>query len=326
MRTNTLIQMRGTLAEIIPRLPESLAFLIPALRDDTHGNKPLAKAMVELGPSELADLVCFGRQRLADRTILRIARLYERYDRADLGDSPMAELYLDPELYRDMEGEPPEVENATSAFRGRWDCSRCDRVRLEQVGPLKVRPVPGLDVQLTDLRQLLLARHLAAVAEQAGAEVRGLSGPGDFVQVVTPDVVALRPEFPLVRVSEPCPACGRAVYNRDDFVEGRLSIDGGEDSLVVAKEWPLSAEVTEVPASRNRDVLGYPGYVGSEGRHAVGAVFDLERNRWVGWAAGWCYVVFLHLSLVDALLSHGATGLSLRPVHWMAPGSLSDPR
>jgi hypothetical protein len=178
--------------------------------------------------------------------------------------------------------------------------------------------VPGLDVQLTDMRQLLLGRRLAAVAEQAGAEVRGLSGWSDFVQVVTPDVVELRPEFPLVLVTEPCMACGRAGYIRDDFVEGRLSFDGGDDSLTVAREWPLSTEATEAPASRNRVALGFQ-YVGSEGRHEVGAEIDFERNNWVGWTEGWCYFVFLRLSLVDALLSRGATGLSLRPVHLSAP-------
>ena len=46
MRTKALIQMRGTLAEIIPRLPESLAFLISVLRDDTHCNKPLVDALL----------------------------------------------------------------------------------------------------------------------------------------------------------------------------------------------------------------------------------------------------------------------------------------
>ena len=82
MRTTALIQMRGTSAEFIPRLPASLTFLIPVLRDSTSWSEPLAKAKVEVGPSELAEIVRFGRQRLAGRTILRITRLYERYDRA----------------------------------------------------------------------------------------------------------------------------------------------------------------------------------------------------------------------------------------------------
>jgi hypothetical protein len=322
MRTTALIQMRGTSAELIPRLPASLAFLIPVLRDSTSWCEPLAKANVEVGPSELAELVRFGRQRLAGRTILRIARLYERYDRADLGDSPMAELNNDYSLFPTSDAEPPEVENMTTAFRGWWECGWCDRVLLEQVGPLKVRPSTQPDIQLTDERQLLLARRLVPVAERAGAEVRGLAGRSDFVQVVTPDVVALRPVFPLVRIYEPCPGCGRASYDRIDHVEGSLFIDG-EDGLTVAKEWPLSAEVTDLPASRTREPIGWRGgpWPFPEGRHEAGTGIDLQHDA--RWRSG-RRAVILRLSLVDALLSRGATGLSLGPLHSMAPGSPSD--
>jgi hypothetical protein len=136
MRTTALIQMRGASAELIPLLPESLAFLIPVLRDNTSWSEPLAKAKVEVGPSQLAEIVRFGRRRFAGRTILRIDRLYERYDRADLGDSPMAELNNGYSLFPAPDAEPPEVENMTTAFRGWWECGWCDRVRLEQVGAL----------------------------------------------------------------------------------------------------------------------------------------------------------------------------------------------
>jgi hypothetical protein len=304
MRTRAFIQMRGTSAKLIRRLPESLAFLAPVLKDYTAWSKPLAKAEVEVTPSQLEEIVRFGRQRIEGRTILRVARLYECYGRSELGDSPMAELY------HDTGWEPPSVENIMVAFRGWWDCGWCTRVRLEQVRPLKVRPAPQFDVQVTDWMQMLLARRLAPVAEHAGAEVRGLSGRTDFVQVVTPDVVTLRPVFPLFEVMERCPGCGRVGYDRSDKVEGDLLSDE-DDELAVAKEWPLSAEVTDAPAARSRDPIDWRGAI-IEGHHRIGAELDLERER--SWASG-RRPIFLRLPLVDALLSERATGMALRPVH-----------
>jgi hypothetical protein len=336
MRITALIQLRGTIAEIVARLPESLKFLAPPLSETKSGKavfgylealraEPRAlravgpdsvAGLLKFRPTELAEIVRWGRQRLAGKTLLRHAGLDEHYDRAELDGSPMAELYNDYELYRgtDTKGEPPKVVNMLTAFRGRWDCGWCDRVRLEQVGPLKVRPASGgIDVQLTDQKHLLLARRLAPVAEHAGAEVRGLAGRSDFVQVATPAVVTLRPVFPLFQVMAPCPGCGRVGYDRSDHVEG--SLDDGENGLTVAKKWPLTLEAMDAPASTCRDVIGWRGYY-KEGSHQVGAKFDLMRDE--NWTSG-SYVVFLGLPFVDALLSQGASGLSLRPsIH--APG------
>jgi hypothetical protein len=184
-------------------------------------------------------------------------------------------------------------------------------VRLEQIRPLKVRPAPEIDVQVTDYAQMLLARRLVPVAEHAGVEVRGLAGRSDFVQVVTPDVIALRPVFPLFEVQNRCPGCGKVGYDRSDKVEGDLLSDSGDSELIVAKEWPLSAENTEAPAARARDPINWRG-ASTPGHHEIGAELDLERDR--SWASG-SRPLFLRLTLVDALLSQGATGISLRPVH-----------
>jgi hypothetical protein len=216
------------------------------------------------------------------------------------------------ELYNDTGWDYPAVENMLVAFRGRWGCGWCDRVRLEQVGPLKVRPAPSLDVQITDSRHMLVVRRLAPLVEQHGAEVRGLSGPSEFVQVVTPDVVTLRPEFPLFRVYKTCPGCGRDGYDRSDKVEGSLLADQADEELIVRKEWPLWAEVTDIPASRSRDLINWRGCEAGEGRHQVGEEFDLERIQ--SWESG-KHAVFVGLTLVDAMLERGATGLSLRPVY-----------
>lgn len=69
--------MRGTSTELIRRLPESLAFLARVLKDSTGWIEPLAKAEVEVTPSQLEEIVRFGRQRIEGRTILRVARLYD---------------------------------------------------------------------------------------------------------------------------------------------------------------------------------------------------------------------------------------------------------
>jgi hypothetical protein len=342
MRTTALIQIRGSIAEVKERLPESLAFLVPPLPETRSGNvvfgyfdalraePPALRAVgsdtvvgrFKLEPSELAEIVRWGRQPVAGKTLLRSARLDEHYDREELDGSTMAELYGDYELYKhtDTKGEPPKVVNMRSALRGRWECGWCGRVRLEQVGPLKVRPASGgIDVQVTDTRHVLLARRLAAVAEHAGAEVRGLAGRSDFVQVATPAVVSMRPVFPLFQVMEPCPGCGRAAYGRSDKVEGGLAFDADDVGLIVAKEWPLTVEVTDAPAATCRELIGWQGYY-REGSHEAGAEFSLLRES--AWTSG-SYVVFLGLPFVDALLSEGASGLSLRPVHGIDPTSSS---
>jgi hypothetical protein len=334
MRTTALIQLRGTMAEIMARLPESLKFLAPPLAETKSGKAvfaysealraepPALRAVgpdrvvgrLKLEPSELAELVRWGRQRVAGKTLLRVARLDEHYDRVELDGSKMAELYGDYELYKhtDTKGEPPKVVNMRSALRGRWDCGWCGRVRLEQVGPLKVRPASGgIDVQVTDTWHLLMARRLAPVAEHAGAEVRGLAGRSDFVQVVTPAVVTVRPVFPLFQVEAPCPGCGRVGYDRSDQVEGCLSFGADDDGLTVAKEWPLTLEVTDAPAATCRERIGCRWYY-REGSHQVGAEFNLMRES--TWTSG-SYAVFLGLPFVDALLAQGASKLSLRPVN-----------
>ena len=308
MRTTASIQIRWTLPEeeIIRRLPKSLAFLAPILRD--RGPGELTRSEVPAGPSELAEIVRFGSQRIAGQTMFKFARLYDRYDRADLGDATMAELFHDEQLFSASIGEPPQVENMIAAYRGRWDCALCPRVRLEQVRPLKVHPVPGPEVQITDRKQLLLAHRLAPVAVQHGVEVRGLAGRSDYVQVVTPEVVTLHPVFPLIQVDKPCPGCGRVQYNRSDKLEGNPYRD--EDNFTLAKEWPLSVRVTDTPAARSRDPMVWGGFI-IEGRHQLGEEFDLDDQR--SWCAG-THAVFLGMPLLDALLAQGATGLSLRPV------------
>jgi hypothetical protein len=338
MRTKALIQVRGTLDETKERLPESLKFLTPPLPETESGKGSIgylealradppalresrsSNVLVgrfELKPSQLAEILRWGRDQVAGKTLLRCARLEEHFDRDELGGSTIAELYNDYELYRhtDTNGEPPKVVNMLSAFRGRWDCGWCGRVRLEQVGPLKVRPASGgIDVQLTGTKHLLLARRLVPVALHAGVEVRGLAGRSDFVQVVTPAVVSLRPVFPLVQVMTPCPGCGRASYDRSDHVEGKIT-SGEESGLSVMKEWPLTLEVTDAPAATCRDVLGWRS-VYKEDSYQVGAEFNLMRES--NWTLGQ-NIVFLGLPFVDALLSQGASGLSLRPVHGMGP-------
>jgi hypothetical protein len=316
MRTTVLIQIRGTMADAKDRLPEALAFVIPALRETAYG---LVDGLVELEPPEVAELLCWGRERVAGKTLLRAACLYEHYDWAELDGSPMAELYHDFELFKPTVtgGEPPPLRNMASGFRGWWECGWCDRVRLEQVSPLKVRPASGIDVQLTDTKHLLLASRLAPLAEQAGAEIRVLAGRSDFVQVVTPHIVNLQPVFPLFQVSEPCPGCGRATYDRSDKIEGGLDFQK-DDDLTVAKEWPLTLEVADAPAATCRDLIGWRGSPYVKGRHQVGAELDLKSNH--AWAAG-RYAVFLGRPFVDALLAQGASGLSLRPTNRIAPSN-----
>ena len=63
----------------------------------------------------------------------------------------------------------PEVINAAEAYVGRWTCSHCDRVELDQRGPLAVgwtgRP---RDMEATESGELLVRSELAPILEASG--------------------------------------------------------------------------------------------------------------------------------------------------------------
>ena len=336
MRTKGLFYFRLQQAELVARLPSGLQFLVPALQPYGPG---ITRANADVTPSQLAAVIEWGRTRVSSSTVLRIARLDNRYERQELGDGHA-------ELFRDPQYEPPQVLNLTSAFEARWSCTNCSRVDMSQIGALEVEDInPDVDLQLTETYEVLLASRFRAVAERAGARVRPLSSRQEFVQLLAIPTVTFVPVFPVCPIDEACPGCGRISYDRSDYVEGGLFTEG-DTGLTVAQQWPLTLElgtgfnarhlsdvlsaldddevVLELGGQRgprspadpeavgsSRERLGWRGTVAAERRHVVGQPVDMVEER--VWESGETVVV-VRLTLLDALLLAGARIPALRPV------------
>ena len=149
--------------------------------------------VVPVEPSQLEEILLFGRQRHRGA---RRSSGSPIFTSTTIGRNLAIRRWPSSTMTRD--GTIPRLKTCWSPSVDGGECGWCDSGRARTGRPRwKVRPAPSLDVQITDSRHMLLARRLAPLAEQRGAEVRGLCGPSEFVQVVTPDVVTLRPDFPL---------------------------------------------------------------------------------------------------------------------------------
>lgn len=301
MRTKALLYFRLPLAALVARLPDNLRFLATAFQP--YGPR-ITRANVDVTPPQVEAVIQWGRTRVGDSTVLRIARLDQRYDRQELGEGHV-------ELFRDFQFEPPQVLNVTTAFEARWSCTNCNRVDMSQVGALEVDGInPDVDIQLTETYEVLLRSRLANIAARAGAIVRPLGGRQEFVQLMASPTVTLVPVFPLSPVDEACPGCGRITCDRSDYVEGGLFSEG-DTALTVAQEWPLTLHAGLDVVGKSKERIGWRGVVSEEKRHVVGQQLDMVEEK--AWVSGETVVV-VRLTFVDALLGAGALIPSLRPV------------
>lgn len=301
MRIRALLQFRLSRAQLAAALPGPLRWIAETARDE---GPSFSQAEVDIGQDPLDELLRWGRVRAGEVTRLRMARLSHAWTRDELGQGLV-------EIETPRDREPPELVNPERALVARWSCACCDRIDLEQVGPLEVQDLdPGTDLQVTDTRHVLLAARLRGIAEQQGAATRPLAGTVQAVQLVTPPSIQVAPVFPLVRVGEPCSCCGRQTFDRSDRVEGSLSTDGAT-GLVVAQEWPLTVEPTVLVAGQSAEPLGWRGRVSREPIHQEGRALDPAQLR--TFRSG-IRPAFVSLTLRDALAAAGARLPPLRPV------------
>ena len=293
MRTRALIQFRLPRAALGSALPEPLQSLASVARDGSPGR---SQAIVDLAPGQLQALVRWGRERVGERTRVRIIRLTHIYEPGELGPGPV-ELFSNPSL------EPPEVLNRETAVEARWSCAHCDRLELKQIGPLEVTSVESdADAQITSSCETLLTERFAETARRLGAETLPVLGVEGLVQLVTPALVQLAPVFPLFPVVDLCPGCGRQSHDRSDEVEGSLFSDG-ETGFVVAQEWPLTVERTSEVVGQATEPLGWRGRVSDKPLHRPGE--RLEPGQLARWSSG-RRPTFLSFPLWRALLGEGA--------------------
>src|SRR5262249_26133033 len=187
--------------------------------------EPSATAEVDLTPAELEATLAWGRTTDADgRTVLQSAFIEDHYDRADLEGRSLVEL-VEP-----LRVEAPPVRNLQTAYELSWTCTRCDRVRVRQVGDLDVdfeeaaEEVPDFpghpEVLFTPERALLVAARWQPLLKGHSVLTRPLLGTTRYVQAVVPEVVALETDRPPFEAGEACPGCGVRSITRVVLIEG----------------------------------------------------------------------------------------------------------
>jgi hypothetical protein len=319
------MSFRGDAARVRERMPPSLSRFARSLTNRRPGkirsSSLSSDVELEVTPAELEAALVFGRETEDDgRTFLRSAIIDDRYERADLDGLGIVELV------KPFKVEAPPILNLASAYVLTWSCTRCDRVSARQVGDLEVglqeaaETVPGFrghpDVLFTPGgRMLLVASRWQPLLSRYSVETRPLVGTRAFVQVVSPETVALRTDRAPLSRDETCPDCRNTSVSRVGIVEGNPPFTD-EAGLWVSRELPLSIEAprADLPAiavsTRRVDELLV---VHPDDVHEPGQRVPPERVEAMLEVQGW-NVSFVSETLFGALWDEGATGLAFRPV------------
>ena len=199
VRLSVSMTFRGSPAEVRAALPADLGFLGPHVKRV----RGMTRARLDIAPGQADRIVQWASTPTAVGALGSAIRFDDRFEVADL-DGPSVV-----ELTRPLDGEMPEVINAAEAYVGRWTCSHCDRVELDQRGPLAVAWTgQPRSLEPTESGELLVRSELAPILEASGMRTRALDGSDRVKQVVLPrsadsgcpEVSALdRPEVPRVR-------------------------------------------------------------------------------------------------------------------------------
>lgn len=312
------LRFRGSSLVLRRSFPPELAFLSRQLRSLDGPEVPPAErictAHVRVTPEQAEGIVAWGRMRGVDgRTLLATATFDERWTARELADATVVELTRAPTV------EAPPVVGRSQSHHARWACSHCDRLRLEQVGPLE----PVLDepaeveilhrarpeLLLTDGGELIASSRLRPVLEAHGLELRPLVGTRSWLQILVKARARLVAVPPLEARGAPCAGCGQAPLVR---AEGGMLAAG---VLILRRpQWtvarPLGAGIS-LAWSEQR--IGFTGAVHEGPVHPMDAPVDLALHPALVAAQG-APVLLASPALACALSDAQAGGLEIRPV------------
>ena len=312
MRLSVSMTFRGRPAEVRSALPADLGFLGPHVRR-VRGT---TRARLEIPPEQADRIVRWAGTSTPEGTLGSAIRFDERFEASDLDGQQVTELT------RPLDGEMPEVVNAPDAYLGRWTCSHCDRVKLDQRRPLAVVwTEPPRDLELTASGELLARSELEPILAASGVQTRGLKGTDGVKQVVVPRGVDLDlTSFPL-SIGRKCPGCGRATIERTSDAVGSFEESHGS-GLWVSREFSLSLRrriLGGAAIAASAEPIDWNGLVTDESRHTPGAEFDL--NTETAWTSQGSAVILAGAALLRHLLAQGARTISFRPVRVPHPSA-----
>ncbi|MGZ6028315.1 MAG: hypothetical protein ACXWK5_02755 [Myxococcaceae bacterium] len=313
------LRFRGSSLVLRRSFPPELAFLARQLRSLDGPEVPPAErictAHVRVTPEQADGIVTWGRMRGVDgRTLLASATFDERWTSRELLDAAVVELVRAPAV------EAPAVVGRSQSHLARWSCSHCDRLRLDQVGPLE----PVLDepaevellhrarpeLLLTDAGELIASSRLRAVFEAQGLETRPLVGTRSFHQIQVVARARLVTVPPLETHGPVCSGCGLAPLVR---AEG----GGLSDGVLVLRRphWTVARPLPPgVALAWSEQRIGFAAAVHGGPVHPMGAPVDLALHPGL-FAAQGAHILLASPALACALSDAQAGGLEVRPVH-----------
>jgi len=301
---------RGLKSQVTPLLPLDLEFIASALEESDYSRRPTF-GNVTVTPEVADRIVDWGSQKHRGKSIMRVARLYEVYERGDLTGQPLVEIY------RPVGGpERRAVANFKKAYRATWDCEYCHCVKWEQVAPLHVRVGGKQEVIRTRTEDWIISSRLRELFERFAIPTRPLENTESFVQIVLGPACTVLSDPTSMWEGDPCPGCGRRVYSRKDWIRGAL-LEPAYPEITVYRHEPILT----VPAETGATVAFSKGSVRFNGNggwadrpvHTVGSpakVIELHFETQAGGSP--CF--FTRTELVRALLELKVTDFAYRPV------------
>ena len=313
------LRFRGSSLVLRRCFPPELGFLARHLRaldgPEVPPTERICTAHVRVTPEQAEGIVTWGRMRGVDgRTLLASAVFDERWAARELSDVAVVELARAPAV------EAAAVVGRSLSHLARWACTSCDRLRLEQVGPLEPVLDEPADVELlhrappdlvlTDGGELVASSRLRSALEAHGLATRRLVGTRSWLQVDVPARVRLVAVTPLETHGPACPGCG---------AEPLVRTEGGELSggvrIVRRPPWTVARALPSgVPLAWSEQRIGFSGAVHAGPVHAVGASVDLALHPGL-FAAQGAPVLLASPALACALADAQAGGVEVRPVH-----------
>lgn len=321
------LRFRGSSLVLRRCFPPELAFLARQLRSLDGPEVPptdrICTAHVRVTPEQAEGILAWGRMRGVDgRTLLASATFDERWLARELSDAVVVELTRAPAV------EAAAVVGRSLSHLARWACSYCDRVRLEQVGPLEPVLEEPADAELlhrappelllTDGGELIVASRLRSVLEAHGLATRRLVGTRSWLQVDVQARIRLVTVPPLEAHGAACPGCGLEPLARADggeLVGGVLVL--GRPQWTVARALPR-----ELALAWSEQRLGFTGAVHAGPVNVMGAPVDLALHAGL-FAAQGAPVLLASPALACALADAQAGGLEVRPVHRAGAAALA---
>ena len=313
------LRFRGSSLVLRRSFPPELAFLARQLRSldgpEVPPTERICTAHVRVAPEQAEGIVAWGRMRGVDgRTLLASATFDERWTARELADTAVVELARAPAV------DAPAVVGRSQSHLARWACSHCDRLRLDQVGPLEPVLDEPADVELlhrarpelllTAGGELIASSRLRHLLEAQGLATRPLVGTRSWLQVLVEARARLVAVPPLEARGPACVGCGQAPLVRAEGGELAAGV------LVLRRpRWTVARPLPPgVALAWSEQRIGFTGAVHAGPAHPMGAPLDLALHPGL-FAAQGAPVLLASPALACALADAQAGGLEVRPVH-----------